>query len=260
MADLVKQLLDPVAIIWLILILMCGWQIYRRQHRWAAINGGMVLFLFLFGSATLSSRLIGTLEKPYIGVNIDGNATADAVVVLGGYTSGGDEELTGIDASEAFDRILTGIELIREERADRLFVGGGMYVLNDSRKSEFSVIEPWIKRWDLTDVPVDTLGDSGNTYGESQAVKKLMDDNGWSKIFLVTSASHMQRAQAVFESSGVGVIPVACDFRSVPAGKRVVFFPSIGGFLHLQYYLYEKIGWLYYRANGWIRLEALSKK
>ena len=259
MADLVKQLLDPVAIIWLILILMCGWQIYRRQHRWAAINGGMVLFLFLFGSATLSSRLIGTLEKPYIGVNIDGNATADAVVVLGGYTSGGDEELTGIDASEAFDRILTGIELVRAGKADRLFVGGGLFKTDDGKKSEFSVIEPWIKRWDLTDVPIGTLGDSGNTYGESQAVKKLMDKNGWSKIFLVTTAWHMPRARAVFESSGVRVIPVGCDFKSVTQGALNIF-PSSGRLDSLWFFLTEKVGWMYYRSKGWIRLEALSDK
>ena len=259
MADLVKQLLHPVAIIWIILIAMCVWQIYRRQHRWAAINGGMVLFLFLFGSTTLSSKLIGTLEKPYIGVTIDRNATADAVVVLGGYVSGGDEELTGIDASGAFDRILTGIELVRTGKADRLYVGGGMYRSNDGRKSEFSVIEPWIKRWDLTDVPIGMLGDAGNTYGESQAVKKLMNEHGWSKIFLVTTAWHMPRAQAVFESSGVRVIPVGCDFRSIPKGKgKLQFLPKSGGLASLHYFLYEKVGWMYYRSKGWIRLEALA--
>ena len=259
MADLVKQLLHPVAIIWLILIAMCGWQIYKRQHRWAAINGGMVLFLFLFGSTTISSKLIGTLEKPYIGSIIDSNATADAVVVLGGYVSGGDEELTGIDASEAFDRILTGIELVRAGKADRLFVGGGLFKTDDGKKSEFSVIEPWIRRWDLTDVPIDTLGDSGNTYGESQAVRKLMDKNGWSKIFLVTSACHMPRAQAVFESSGVEVIPVGCDFRSIPKWK-LKFFPQSGRLESLHFFLQEKLGWMYYRSKGWIRLEGLSSE
>ena len=50
MADLAKQLLNPVVIIWIILIGMCVWQIYKRQHRWAAINGGMVLFMFLFSN------------------------------------------------------------------------------------------------------------------------------------------------------------------------------------------------------------------
>jgi len=260
MAGLVKQLLQPVAIIWVVLIVVCVWQLIKKEYRWALINGTLVLLMFIFGSTPLSGWLIGTLEKPYLNVLLDDNATADAVVVLGGYASGGNEELTGIDASSQFDRILTGIELIREGGADRLYVGGGMYRSDDGRKSEHSVIGPWIKRWDLTDFFVGSLGDSGNTYGESKAVKKLMDENGWSKIFLVTSACHMQRAHAVFESSGVEVIPVACDFRSVPAGERVGFFPGAGGFLNLQYYLYEKAGWFYYRAKGWISLEALAQR
>lgn len=259
MADLVKQLLNPVAIIWIILIAMSVWETCKHRYRWAAINGGMVLFLFLFGSTTLSSSLIGILEKPYIAVAIDGNTTADAVVVLGGYTSGGDEELTGIDASEAFDRILTGIELVRTGKAGRLYVGGGMYRSNDGRRSEFSVIEPWINRWDLTDVPIDTLGDSVNTYGESLAVRKLMDENGWGSIILVTTAWHMPRARAVFESSGVKVIPVGCDFRSIPRGKLKVF-PSSGRLESLQIFLQEKVGWMYYRSKGWIRLEGFSGK
>jgi uncharacterized SAM-binding protein YcdF (DUF218 family) len=260
MAGLVKQFLQPVAIIWVVLIAVCVWQLIKKEYRWALINGGLVLFMFLLGSTPLSGWLIGTLEKPYLDTLLDSNATADAVVVLGGYTSGGNEELTGIDASSQFDRILTGIELIREGRADRLYVGGGMYRSDDGRKSEHSVIEPWVKRWDLTDVPVVSLGDSGNTYGESKAVKKLMDENGWDNIFLVTSACHMQRAHAVFESSGVKVVPVACDFRSVPGGNTIRFFPGIGGFLTLQHYLYEKVGWLYCRAKGWIRMEALSQR
>ena len=132
-------------------------------------------------------------------------------------------------------------------------------MFENGRKSEFSVIEPWIKRWDLIDVPIDTLGDSGNTYGESQAVRKLMDEHGWSKIFLVTTAWHMPRARAVFESSGVEVIPVGCDFGSIPKGK-LKFFPKRGRLELLRVFLQEKVGWMYYRSKGWIRLEALSGK
>jgi len=259
MAGLVKQLLQPVVIIWIILIAMCVWQLIKKEYRWALINGCLVSFMFLFGSTPLSSWLIGTLEKPYLNTFLDDNATADAVVVLGGYTSGGDEELTGIDASDSFDRILTGIELIREGRADRLYVGGGMTGTGENKKSEHSVIGPWIKRWNLTDVPVGTLGNSGNTYGESQAVKKLMVENGWGKIILVTSAWHMPRAEAVFVSSGVYVFPVACDFKSIP-GDPMKFFPQSGQLLNMGIFLKEKFGWVYYRLKGWIRLEALSKK
>lgn len=258
MADLAKQLLQPVVMIWLVLIAMGGWQVYRKQYRTAAVNGAMILLLFLFGSTTLPDWLLGTLEKPYLNIKLDANATADAVVVLGGYTSGGEEEPTGLDAGEAFDRILTGVELIRAGRAKRLYVGGGNFEIDSGVKSELSVIEPWLKRWNLTDVPIATLGDSGNTYGEARAVKKLMEDNGWDKIFLVTSAWHMPRARAVFESSGVVVIPVGCDFRSVPGGSQV-FFPQSARLGLLRIFLQEKVGWMYYRVKGWIRLEALSE-
>ena len=259
MADLAKQLLQPVVLVWVVLIAMGGWQVCRKQYRWAGINGAMVLFLFLFGSTTLSGWLLGTLERPYLTSKVDANATADAVVVLGGYTSGGEEEPTGLDAGEAFDRILTGVELIREGRAKRLYVGGGNFEIDSGEKSELSVIEPWLKRWNLTDVPIATLGDSGNTYGEARAVKKLMNENGWKKIFLVTSAWHLPRARAVFESSGVVVIPVGCDFRSVP-GRSQVFFPQNARLDLLRIFLQEKVGWVYYRSKGWIRLEALSGK
>ena len=190
MADLAKQLLQPVVMIWLVLIAMGGWQVYRKQYRTAAVNGAMRLLLFLFGSTTLPDCLLGSLENKYLNSKLDANATADAVVVLGGYTSGGEEEPTGLDAGEAFDRILTGVELIRAGRAKRLYVGGGNFEIDSGVKSELSVIEPWVKRWNLTDVPIATLGDSGNTYGEARAVKKLMDENGWEKIFLVTSAKN----------------------------------------------------------------------
>ena len=259
MAALAKALLQPLALLWLALLGSCGWFIYKRQYRWAAMQGGLALALFVLGSSPLAGGLLSRLEAPYGRTNWKNLPETDAVVVLGGYISGGDEELTGIDASEAFDRILTGIELVRAGKADRLFVGGGLFKTDDGKKSEFSVIEPWIKRWDLTDVPIGTLGDSGNTYGESQAVRKLMDENGWSKIFLVTSASHMPRSQAVFESFGVKVIPVACDFQSIPL-SRWSFFPSSERLDTLRVFLIEKAGWLYYRTKSWIRLEALSKK
>ena len=106
-------------------------------------------------------------------------------------------------------------------------------------------------------MPIGTLGDAGNTYGESQVIKKLMNEHGWSKIFLVTTAWHMPRARAVFESSGVSVIPVGCDFRSIPNVKMKVL-PSSGRLESLHIFLMEKVGWIYYRSKGWIRLEGLS--
>ena len=258
MADLAKQLLQPAALLWVALIAMGGWQVYRKQYRWAGINGAFVLLLFIFGSTPASRALVGTLEQPYR-TGPDGNATADAVIVLGGFTSGGDEEPSGMDVGEAFDRVLAGLELVKAGKAKQIIFGGGWYETKAGPKSELSVLEPWLKRMGLDDVPVSGLGNCANTYEESVATKKLMDENSWDRVFLVTSAWHLPRARAVFASSGVNVIPVGCDFRSVP-GDDWVLFPQHERLGHLKVFMREKIGWMYYRSKGWIRLEALAEE
>jgi len=258
MADLAKQLLQPAALLWVALIAMGGWQVYRKQYRWAGINGAFVLLLFIFGSTPASRALVGTLEQPFLAKS-DANVTADAVIVLGGFTSGGIEEPSGMDVGEAFDRVLAGLELVKAGKAKQIIFGGGWYETKEGPKSELNVLEPWLKRMGLDDVPVSGLGNCANTYEESVATKKLMDESGWDRVFLVTSAWHMPRARAVFVSSGVNVIPVGCDFRSVP-GNSTMLFPQLRRLEQMRIYLHEKLGWMYYRSKGWIRLEALAEE
>ena len=45
MAALIKALLQPVAIVWLGLLALCVWQIYKRHYRWAAMPGALFLLV-----------------------------------------------------------------------------------------------------------------------------------------------------------------------------------------------------------------------
>ena len=251
MAHLVKQLLDPVGIVWFLLIIICALHIYKRQNRWAIVHGCMILFLFLAGGTPLAQWLLKNLESPYYETSFDPDKKYDAIIVLGGYASEDSEGITGINAGENFDRILTGIELAKRGKGSSLFIGIG--------NSPDNGIKEWIKRWDLTDIPNVNLGNCGNTYDESQAVKKLVDENGWGEVLLVTSAWHMPRAEAVFVSSGVNAVSVACDFKSREAGK-IGFIPQSEQLSVMQIYLQETIGWIFYRLNGWIQPDVISKK
>jgi uncharacterized SAM-binding protein YcdF (DUF218 family) len=259
MANLVKQLLQPVAIVWLILIVMCVWQIYRHQYRWASINGLMVFGLFLFGCTPLSGYLLSTLEKPYVRENLDVLPEADVVVVLGGMVSGSSIEPTGFDVGSAADRILTGLELIRLGKARHLIVGGGSFGPRAHRESEYSVLKPWIERWELIDVPISHLGMLESTREEADKVASMMADKKWEIVILVTSAWHMRRAKAVFQTAGVKVIPVGCDFMgnsqnpATSFGERYTLVPQSGRLDGLRIYLHEWVGWLYYRSRGWIK-------
>ena len=249
MAHIVKMLLDPVGIFWIFLIIISALHLYKRQNRWAIVHGFMILFLFLIGATPIPQWLLKDLESPYYETLFDPGKKYDAIIVLGGYASKDSKGITGINAHGAFDRILTGVELVKRGKGHSLFIGIG--------NSPDNGIKEWVKRWDLIDIPNKNLGNCNNTYDESKAVKKLADENGWGEVLLVTSAWHMQRAEAVFVSSGVDAVPVACDFKSKGAG-RINFIPQSGQLSVMQLYLQENLGWIYYRLRGWIRPSRLA--
>ena len=58
MAALIKALLQPVAIVWLGLLVLCVWQIYKRHYRLAAVPGALFLFVFITGSSPLAGYLL----------------------------------------------------------------------------------------------------------------------------------------------------------------------------------------------------------
>ena len=45
-----------------------------------------------------------------------------------------------------------------------------------------------------------------------------------------------------------------------PFSGRWRLIPSQDRLVGMRTWLYEKVGWTYYRSKGWIRLEALPKK
>jgi len=261
MAALAKALLQPVALLWLALLGSAGWFIYKRKYRLAAMQGGMALALFFVGSSPMSGWLLSRLEAPYGRTNWEMLPEADAVLVLGGVGEGSDSEIIGIGFSTSVDRLLTGIELTRRGKAPVLVLGGGGYWKNGKLEPEARSIRPWMKKWGLAkDILIHDLGVCANTYEESQKFAALARKEGWETVLLVTSASHMKRAEAVFLSSGVDVTPVACDFTACQHRRDWGFFPSIDRLKIVQIWMYETAGWLYYRSKGWIQLDALPEK
>ena len=153
MAALIKALLQPVAIVWLGLLALCVWQIYKRHYRWAAVPGALFLFVFITGSSPLAGYLLAGLEAPYARTNWDDLPEADAVVVLGGIAAGSEYEITGLDFSARADRIMTGVELIRQEKSKVLVVGGGGYLKEGQWRAEADRLRPWMADWELLVAP-----------------------------------------------------------------------------------------------------------
>ena len=249
---LIKRLIDPVAILWLGLLFLAGLYCRHKYYRTAGLLGSIALGLTLCGGTTLPFSLSATLEASYYSsTDMDSIPRVSTVLVLGGYISHGQGEIHGFDTGDAFDRILTGVELVRLGKGQLLLLGGGAVVNGTMKDTEFSEIEPWISRWELVGVPVDHVGLQSNTFEEAKAVKQFLDARQEDRVILVTSALHMKRAKAVFESAGIKVEAVACDYLSIPKVDTPVI-PSSDRLRILKRYLHEKVGWYHYRMRGWI--------
>ena len=249
--EFLKMLVDPVAIIWLLLIVFGVFLIARKRYRPASIVFSGVAFLTVFGGTGVSGWLLATLERPYYRENPLHVPNADVVFVLGGHVKRGDGEFHGFDARESVDRLFAGVALSRAGKAKVLLIGGGAAGDEGPQISEYAATKDWLESWNLP-VAIEHLGILKNTYEEVCAAKRLMEERQWQSMILVTSASHIRRAEAVCQSMGIhNAIPVACDFHTFPPPSWCLI-PELRHLSILRLYLYEQVGWLIYRWKGWI--------
>jgi uncharacterized SAM-binding protein YcdF (DUF218 family) len=245
---------QPVGLLWLFTLLAAVFLLWRRK--W--LGGFTVLILaglmYLIGSPSLARRLMTALEQPYARAGLNELPAVDAVVVLGGGHGVSQHDVFGFVLMDGAQRVLTGLELMRQHKGRVLVLGGGYYMAGEQKRPRSELLQNWLKAWDLPGTPVFTLGTALNTREEAENAQKLAKEQNWRRLILVTSASHMKRAEAVFKNVGLSVICVACDFRAygVPdEDSSCPFIPRMGNFELWSNYLHEEIGWLIYRWRGW---------
>ena len=73
-------------------------------------------------------------------------------------------------------------------------------------------------------------------------------------MLVVSTAAHLRRAEATFRKTGLEVHPVGCDFVGLDrlaAKGQWLWVPRLDGFLLVNTWIHEEIGWFYYRLKGW---------
>jgi uncharacterized SAM-binding protein YcdF (DUF218 family) len=248
-------LLEPVGLLWLGVIWAALWALRRRQAALAVFLALLALGISVAGSTGLPDALLERLERPYAGRDLQALPVCDAVVVLGGGARPSRYDVGGLDLTAAGDRLVMGAELLRRGKARHLVVGGGAHTVQGQQLVEGDLTRQWLRTLGLASVPVISLGRCNHTRDEAVKVATLCRERGWTNVLLVTSASHMKRAEAVFRTAGVPVVAVPCDFQtavSVMTETERVWVPAVAGFQKLSLYVHEQLGWWAYRWRGWI--------
>ena len=205
-----------------------------------------LLFLIFCSLPIISNKLIFFLEKDYSRKEISNVSKADAIVVLSGMVSTiKTNGKISYEFNNAVDRILSGIDLFKEDKASFLILTNG--------KLPWSLGIPegeYLKKFSIKfGIPEDRIlltDNVQNTDQEAKSVRKLLKTNK-ANIILVTSAFHMPRAKKVFEATNIKVIPFAVDFRtSIKKITIIDFMPSANSLKDTSNFFREMIGRLYY--------------
>jgi uncharacterized SAM-binding protein YcdF (DUF218 family) len=183
--------------------------------------------------------------------------------VLGGGLRPALAPRRGVEVSEGGDRLLTGLRLMRENKAPLLITSGGRvsFTAADPAPPEAISAKELAVELGLPASRILINPGSRTTAEEARDIGAMARARGWSSILLVTSAFHMPRALATFrQSSGLSVIPVACDYQlpnrasygTPTAGSVIKSLVPDAEALHLSTIaLKEHLGLAIYRVKGW---------
>lgn len=257
MTRFVSGSLQPLTLLWLAIVAVAAWQALRGRLRRAIGPALLALTIWLVGGTRIPLELAADLERPWAGFDVDRLPIADAVVMPGGEIAPSSNDVFGFDLRDASDRALTAAEIVRRGKAGALVLGGSRHGPDRDRgvgPTEGDLLRRWFEAWGVVGVPVLDLGDCRDTHDEALATAALARERGWKRVILVTSASHMRRAEAVFRKAGLGVVPAPCDFQALsrieePGEPRLL---SLEGFEHLGAWIHERLGWWAYRMRGWV--------
>jgi len=248
--------MEPTGLIWLLLSVLIGIKIRRKQWSllWLPVVAWLVLTLT--AATPLSQLLLASLESKWPPVDMANLPECDAIVVLGGGLEPSDSEPAGIHLKGASDRLFAALALAKKGRGRLLLIGGGSYQGGaDATVFEGEGTKRWVEAWQLATVPVQSLGPCRDTHDEAVSVAALAAQHGWKRVALVTSAYHMTRSKAVFEKAGAVIVPVPCNYLSLQMRHRQLRWldvPKAATVADFDVWMHEIVGWWVYRLRGWV--------
>jgi uncharacterized SAM-binding protein YcdF (DUF218 family) len=264
MGFLLSKLLPPLLMpLGLALLLQVGGLLGRRRRWGPWLSWGGLALLWLASMPLVSRQLIRGLEEQAARISPAVLPRADVVLVLGGGLSPALPPRRGVEVGEAGDRLLTGVELMRQGKAPWLLLSGGKVSFNadDPAPPEARSAAALAGRLGVPTQRIVLSEAARNTAEEAQALQEMAERRGWRRVLLVTSATHLPRSLATFRRlTDLTIIPVACDFqlpargsmgRPTLAGALMDLQPSASALAGTSQALRELMGLAAYRLRGW---------
>ena len=146
------------------------------------------------------------------------------------------------------DRFFAGIKLLNANKGKKIIYTGGLLPWEKKKNTEGELLKKKSIEFGVDENDILTTKKVQNTYEEANAIFYLI--NKKSKIILVTSAFHMNRAAFLFKKHGFKVFPYPVDFQFKNNKITILdFIPSAGSLSRSSFVIREVFGRLYYRIK-----------
>lgn len=229
--------------------------LYLRGYHALARSSGLfgVATVLFFSNPLVGDALIRSLEDDYEAREPHRYPTAQAIVVLGGVTRVPVLPRVGPEVAGGFDRLQVGVRLLKARRAPLLILsGGGLSELSGSDVPEADRLRGFALEYGVDDRSMLLERASRNTHENALFTGQMLRKRGIERIILVTSAAHMRRAAAAFQTLALEIIPAPTDFQAVPKPMGVNrLLPDVTALLRSTTATKEYLGLVLYRLVGW---------
>ena len=247
--DIAKLLVEPPAS--LFLLALAGLVLALRFRR---LGFGLVAVaaaaLYALSTPIAGHALLRSLEAEVAAETVPAGAPPGAIVILSAGIQAADFAGSRITVDAlTVDRLRRGAALHRETGLPVLLSGGlprlGTQTLADmmaqSLRDDFRLAPQWLETRSTT------------TAENAIYSAEILSAAGIGRIYLVTQAWHLPRAQRAFNRQGIEVVPGAVAYE-IADGRRLVarFIPAANALARSRFALHEYIGrvWLAFGGTG----------
>ena len=225
--------------------------IVTRQKAWVIIGAGV---LYALSVPVVSDVLFKQIESHAERLAVRDVPQGDAIVAL----SAG---MGWVKTKDGFvaewptpSRFLGGVDLFLAQKAPLLIFTGGKLPWQISEETEGDVLRRYAQLMQIPASQILVTNRVENTEQEANEVKQILAASN-TRIILVTSAFHMQRAKKQFEQVGFIVIPYPVDLRVRTNELTLMdFVPDPDALSRTHTAMREMLGRLFYELKGlWVR-------
>lgn len=185
---------------------------------------------------------------------------ADVILVLSGGVRPHIAPRPTVEIGDAGDRLLYGAHLFRQHKAPQIICTGNVTTGGFALRPIAAEMAEFLGLLGIPTNSIMTENRSENTREHAKYLYPLLQQHGFKRVLLVTSAMHMPRSMAVFKKlcPGIEFIAAPTDFHVVERlpmawyGHLVSLIPTPESLFDFSEAMHEYLGIAYYKLRGWL--------